>query len=503
MKPDKLMEFLRLGENQAVEFKTTCKPQIVGQQVCAFLNGQGGYVVCGVGEHGEIVGTSMLGGATAFEAALAQGLEPKAFISVETHKIEGKEVLVVEVPAGKDVPYAFENQVFVREGDRTTKASIAQIKDMVMHRQAEPERWERRLSTANIERDVANEEVAAVAAAAGENHRAQLRNIDDMQAVLQDLSAARYGRLTNAGDVFFTTAPDVRHPQVRVRAVCFASGKTDDTYHDTKTLSGPLMRVLEKAYTFIVRNTATVSRFSKGRLDRQDEPFYPADAIREGLVNAFAHRDYADYKGGLTIQVYPERLEIWNSGSLPEGITPETLAKGHISVLRNPDVAHMLYLRGAMEKIGRGSLLILKKCRDRKLPAPTWTSNELGVTLTFWASDAATQPLGTDLEQTWDKKCPKYVPSLSQVCPKSVPSEVVKAILRTAAPNADMQSLMHAAGHTNRSRFRKTILTPLVEAGLLEMTIPDKPRSSKQRYALTEKGKETLRSPSRKTKNAT
>lgn len=262
MKPDKLMEFLRLGENQAVEFKTTCKPQIVGQQVCAFLNGQGGYVVCGVGEHGEIVGTSMLGGATAFEAALAQGLEPKAFISVETHKIEGKEVLVVEVPAGKDVPYAFENQVFVREGDRTTKASIAQIKDMVMHRQAEPERWERRLSTANIERDVANEEVAAVAAAAGENHRAQLRNIDDMQAVLQDLSAARYGRLTNAGDVFFTTAPDVRHPQVRVRAVCFASGKTDDTYHDTKTLSGPLMRVLEKAYTFIVRNTATVSRFS-------------------------------------------------------------------------------------------------------------------------------------------------------------------------------------------------------------------------------------------------
>ena len=407
MKPDKLAEILRLGENQTVEFKTACKPQIVGQQVCAFLNSQGGYVVCGVGDRGKIVGASEPGGASALEATLTRELEPKAFISVEEHEIQGKRVLVIEVPAGKDVPYAFKDQVFVREGDRTTRASIMRIKDMVMRRQAEPERWERRLSTADIERDVASDEVATLVQTARENRRLQLRHAKDVQAVLQDISVARYGRLTNAGDVLFTTAPDTRHPQVRVRAVCFTSDKTDNTYRDMKALSGPLMRVLEEAYTFIVRNTATVSKFSKGRLDRQDEPLYPSDAIREGLVNAFAHRDYADYKGGVTIQVYPKRLEIWNSGSLPEGITPETLAKGHLSVLRNPDIAHVLYLRGTMEKIGRGSLLILKTCRDIGLPEPTWTSDELGVTLTFRAGNMTAKGLGTE-----------GVPSLSQVCPK-------------------------------------------------------------------------------------
>ena len=52
---------------------------------------------------------------------------------------------------------------------------------------------------------------------------------------------------------------------------------------------------------------------------------------------------------------------------------------------------------------------------------------------------------------------------------------------------------MKVARQTNRTRFRKTILRPLLDAGLMEMTIPDKPRSSKQKYRLTEKGQETLR----------
>ena len=53
---------------------------------------------------------------------------------------------------------------------------------------------------------------------------------------------------------------------------------------------------------------------------------------------------------------------------------------------------------------------------------------------------------------------------------------------------------MKVAEQTNRTRFRKTILRPLLDAGLIEMAIPDKPRSSKQRYRLTAKGREFLKS---------
>ena len=65
-----------------------------------------------------------------------------------------------------------------------------------------------------------------------------------------------------------------------------------------KSYEGPLVPVLEDVYSFILRNTPTVSRFRPTYLKRQDEPFYPSGAVREGLVNAFAHRDYSDFSGG-------------------------------------------------------------------------------------------------------------------------------------------------------------------------------------------------------------
>ena len=159
-----------------------------------------------------------------------------------------------------------------------------------------------------------------------------------------------------------------------------------------KSFEGPLVPVLEQAYDFIIRNTPTTATFPKNELQRLDEFLYPPEAIREGFVNAFAHRDYTDSSGGIAVHIYPKRLVIWNSGSLPEGITPETLISGHLSVLRNPDIAHVLYLRGFMEKVGRGSVLILRKCKERGLAEPVWTSDEkTGVTLTFFAPEVTTE----------------------------------------------------------------------------------------------------------------
>ncbi|UUX93225.1 ATP-binding protein [Methanoplanus endosymbiosus] len=53
----------------------------------------------------------------------------------------------------------------------------------------------------------------------------------------------------------------------------------------------------------------------------------------------------------LSGKIYPDHLEITNSGSFPEGVTPEKLSSGHISVLRNPDIAHVMYLRGFMKTV--------------------------------------------------------------------------------------------------------------------------------------------------------
>ena len=87
----------------------------------------------------------------------------------------------------------------------------------------------------------------------------------------------------------------------------------------------------------------------------------------------------------------------------------------------------------------------------------------------------------------------KIVPNLSSVCPKSVPRDIVFKILRKTQKSVTVTDLMNSMGQTNKTRFRQDILKPLIEAKLIVMTIPDKPQSSKQRYVITEKGRQLLK----------
>jgi predicted transcriptional regulator len=66
-------------------------------------------------------------------------------------------------------------------------------------------------------------------------------------------------------------------------------------------------------------------------------------------------------------------------------------------------------------------------------------------------------------------------------------------ILRNCASEKAIGELMSLIGRANRTKFRNQVLKPLLDAGLIEMTIPDKPISSKQKYWLTEKGKQYSR----------
>ena len=214
MNKDEMRKLLLLGQGQSVEFKARCSADVIGRHVRAFLNSGGGYVVCGVGDKGSVVGVGPDEDMSSLEAKLTLGISPKALVSLDVQEIDGKRLVVVEVPAGKDMPYAFRNEVLVREGGGTVRAGIGTIRDMVLRRQAEPERWERRLSPAELEDDVDTDEVYAAVRAVNKTSHIPLGNSDDPTVVLEDMGVARYGRLTNGGDVLFGKNPALRYPQV-------------------------------------------------------------------------------------------------------------------------------------------------------------------------------------------------------------------------------------------------------------------------------------------------
>jgi len=95
-----------------------------------------------------------------------------------------------------------------------------------------------------------------------------------------------------------------------------------------------------------------------GKLQRIDTPEYPASAVREALVNAFAHRDYSAGGGAVSVGIYSDRLEIESTGVLPYGLRLEELEMSHQSRPRNPLVAHVFYVRGWIESWGRGMELM-------------------------------------------------------------------------------------------------------------------------------------------------
>lgn len=118
--------------------------------------------------------------------------------------------------------------------------------------------------------------------------------------------------------------------------------------------------------------------------ERQDELQYPLSALREGVLNALVHRDYTNISGSVSIIIDSVKLEVTNSGSLT--LTLSELKKSHLSMPINPDIAQIVFLRGYIEKIGRGTLKIIDACKEAGLETPVWSKDSNSVKLTFFSN---------------------------------------------------------------------------------------------------------------------
>jgi ATP-dependent DNA helicase RecG len=198
--------------------------------------------------------------------------------------------------------------------------------------------------------------------------------------------------------VLFGSKVASRHPQTRMRAVRFATDRAED-FLDEQLYEGPAFKLLELAMDFLKRHVPISSEFREGQLQRESKPWYPFSALREGLVNALVHRDYAAFSGSVSVNVYPDRVEIWNTGKLPRGLSPrDLLLTSHSSILVNPDIGHVFYLHELMERVGRGTYKIAQECRDLGMRLPEWKNVGAGVRLTMFAAKAGA-PTSFDLNE--------------------------------------------------------------------------------------------------------
>lgn len=148
-----------------------------------------------------------------------------------------------------------------------------------------------------------------------------------------------------------------------------------------------------------------------------------------------------------------------------------------IRSLSTNHTAGAFHRTGAVEVWGRGTNRVIEACRAHGIAPPEFADEAGVVTVTFKVDVVPDAVQG---------------PSRDQVGTKSGLSEVQVHILEISMVPKSIQELMAPAGRTNRTKFRDQVLAPLLDAGLLEMTSPDKPRSSRQQYRTTAAGRAAL-----------
>ncbi len=133
----------------------------------------------------------------------------------------------------------------------------------------------------------------------------------DIGEILNRLKLRDKGRLLDAAVVLFAKDPLPDYPQCKLRLARF-KGTDKSEFLDNRQVHGHAFRLLEEGMDFLLRHLPIAGRFEPGRVERIDEPLFPVAALREALVNALCHRDYAITGGAVDAAIYDDRLGIVN-----------------------------------------------------------------------------------------------------------------------------------------------------------------------------------------------
>ncbi|MSP13506.1 MAG: transcriptional regulator [Chloroflexi bacterium] len=185
-------------------------------------------------------------------------------------------------------------------------------------------------------------------------------------------------RPTAAGILLFGKHPQHFLSSAEIIAVRYAGTHMSDTYI-REDIRNTLPEQIRRAEAFVVSNMRIAARLAG--LAREEQEEYPREVIREAIVNAVAHRDYAIRGDEIRVTLYADRLEIYSPGRLPGHVTLDNLKDERFS--RNPAIVQILGDLGFIERLGYGIDRMLKSMKGRGLPEPKFeeTANGFKVTI--------------------------------------------------------------------------------------------------------------------------
>jgi predicted HTH transcriptional regulator len=439
------------NETNRIEYKQQLTDDLEKEAV-AFLNyHEGGVMYIGIDKTGKPVGISDIDGdMLKIKDRLKNNITPSCMglFDVAVEEVKAKDVIKITFASGTEKPYYLkklgmsEKGTFIRVGTAAEPMPVKMIESLFAKRT--------RNSIGKIK---------------SPNQNLTFRQLkiyyEGASKTLNQQFATNLELLTEEGHYSYVAylLADVNGTSVKVAKYAGLDrvDLVENNDYGYCSLVKATQQVLDKIE---VENKTLAQITSRERIEKR---LWNQVALREAVINAIVHNDYTS-EVPPKFEFFSDRIEITSFGGLPQGMTENEFFEGY-SIPRNKELMRVFRDLELVEHLGSGIPRIL-----RSYGKECFKFTENFLRMTFPVSEQVTEQVTEQVAE--------------QV------TEQVKELVKVLDKDMDRQEIQHKLGLSHRENFRTNYLKPALEQGFIEMTIPDKPNSSLQKYRLTTLGKQ-------------
>lgn len=517
---EEILELLYSTETFRVERTTSTSDMDKFQEaICAFSNDlpnsrKKGYLILGAHDNGMLSGMKVTDDLLKKIAAIRSSgnILPIPVMSVDRYVFPEGELLVAEVTPSMLPPVRYRGRTFVRIGPRRDIATEAEERILSERRTSYMATFDAMPCLAASLTDIDTELVRT-------KYLEKLIGKEllstDRRSVEEQLSAVgmydtENNCPTNAVMALFGKHPRRFMPGLYVQYVRFRGKDVSSEVENEIQLEGNYCELLPRLESLLELSVIKKKPVFVSMLREEMVSNFPYTAIRELVMNACMHRDLQSNMP-LRLYEFAHHLEITNAGGLYGNARPENFPT--INDYRNPLIASAMKTMGYVNMFNRGVGQVQTDLKENGNPQAEFVVN-LITAFRVNVRDVANNVVKIQKVASLGQKVAasdlsQVVPSpvlslsqalsqaLSQVCPNMFfkymddATAVLNALEKNTLPASIMMKMVN---EKNRNRFKRNILSHLIESGLIVPTLTETPSSPKQRYTLTEKGKALMRS---------
>ena len=369
-------------ESERTEFKQSlAESKDIVKTVAAFSNTHGGNIYVGIQDDGTVLGVEI--GRNSVEKlanSIKQNTDPCIYPRINVTKESGKTIMVITVSENASKPVFAFGRAYKRVGKTNQLLGQNEIRRLSL--QSTNMSWDGQICKEATLKDLDWDYIT-------DSFIPRYEQISEKgitgksKDLLQALHLIKDDQPTNAGILLLGKHPLHFFSHSYIALARYKGVSVGGEKLDYKEFKSNLFQQIDKCNEYLIEHTALMSRLQPGEVQRKDISEYGRFSVRELITNAVCHRDYEDQHGKIIIKMFDDRIEFYNIGGLPDGISKDNITSQQFS--RNPVIANVLAKLKYIEELGEGWDKIIDEYKSHplnpKMPVIEATAKSMLVTL--------------------------------------------------------------------------------------------------------------------------